>query len=213
MPLLVFMATRRTKNSDDEKLDATSLEKVIALLEPSDPAEKPITKKDACSILNITYNTTRLAKLIETYKVKKAATLAKRAALRGKPATPGEITFIISGYLEGQPIDYLAEKTFRSSLFVRNILDKYSVPIRARAHDYFKPELIPEGAMQTRFAIKEIVYSARYDSTARIDGELFQNGQWVYKVWLLSDKWQQFAYQEAAELASLAHLKELGVSF
>jgi len=213
MPLFVFMATRRTKNSDDEKLDASSLEKVISLLEPTDPATKPITKKDACSILNIAYNTTRLAKLIEAYKAKKAATAAKRAALRGKPATPGEITFIVSGYLEGQPIDYLSEKTYRSSLFVRNVLDKYDVPIRARAHDYFRPELIPEGAMRERFGLKEIVYSARYDSIARIDGELFQKGQWVYRIWLLSDKWQQFAYQEAAELASIEHLKQIGVSF
>ena len=32
------MATRRTKNGDDEKLDATNLEKVIALLEPTEMA-------------------------------------------------------------------------------------------------------------------------------------------------------------------------------
>lgn len=207
------MATRRSKNSEDEKLDAASLEKVIALLEPKEPNEKPITKKDACAILNIAYNTTRLAKLIETYKEKKAASAAKRASLRGKPATPGEISFIISGYLEGQPVDALSEKTYRSSTFIRNILDKYSVPIRAKAHDYFRPELIPEGAMRDKFKEGEIVYSARYDSIARIDGEMRQKGQWVYRLWLISDKWQQFAYQEAAELASLEHLKEVGVTF
>lgn len=207
------MATKRSKNSDDEKLDATNLEKVIALLEPKDASEKPITKKEACAILNIAYNTTRLAKLIDTYKEKKAYTAAKRASLRGKPATPNEISFIIQGYLEGQPIDGLSEKMYRSSAFVRSILDTHSVPIRAKAHDYFRPELIPEGAMRDRFKEGEIVYSARYDSIARIDGEIRQKGQWVYRLWLISDKWQQFAYQEAAELASLEHLKELGVSF
>lgn len=207
------MATKRTKNSDDEKLDATNLEKVIALLEPKEDGAKPITKKDACAILNIAYNTTRLAKLIEVYKEKKAAAAAKRVALRGKPATPGEISFVISGYLEGQPIDSLSEKTYRSSSFIKQVLDRYSVPIRAKAHDYFRPELIPEGAMRDKFAEGEIVYSARYDSIARIDGEMKQKGQWVYRIWLISDKWQQYAYQEAAELASLAHLKELGVTF
>lgn len=207
------MATRRTKNADDEKLDATSLEKVIALLEPKDPSEKPITKKDACAILCIAYNTTRLGKLIEAYKEKKAANAARRAALRGKPATPGELSFIISGYLEGQPIDSLSEKTFRSASFIKHILEKYSVPIRAKSHDYFRPELIPEGAVRDRFKEGEVVYSARYDSIAKIDGEIRQKGQWVYRIWLISDKWQQYAYQEAAELASLEHLKEVGVSF
>jgi len=207
------MATKRTKHSDDEKLDSTTLEKVIALLDPKEDGVKPITKKDACAILNIAYNTTRLAKLIDSYKEKKAASAAKRAALRGKPATPGEISFIISGYLEGQPIDSLSEKIYRSSSFIKQVLDRYSVPIRAKAHDYFRPELIPEGAMQDKFTEGEVVYSARYDSIARIDGEMRQKGQWVYRIWLISDKWQQYAYQEAAELASLKHLKELGVSF
>ena len=206
------MATRRTKNSEDEKLDDTNMEKVIGLLEPKEDGVKPITKKDACAILGIAYNTTRLGTLIEKYKEKKAATAARRAALRGKPATPGEISFIITGYLEGDTIDSLTEKTYRSSAFIKGILDKYSVPIRAKAHNYFRPELLPEGAIQERFALNEVVYSARYDSIARIDNELFQKGQWVYRIWLISDKWQQFAYQEAAELASLKHLAELGVT-
>lgn len=213
MPLFLFMATRRIKQSDDEKLDVTSLDKVISLLEPKNSEDKPITKKEACAILNIAYNTTRLAKLLETHKEKKAAAAAKRAALRGKPATTGEISFIISGYLEGQAVDSLSEKTYRSSVFIKQILDMYNVPIRAKAHDYFKPELIPEGAMRDRFKEGEIVYSARYDSIAKIHGEIRQKGQWIYRLWLMSDKWQQFAYQEAAELASLEHLKELGVTF
>ena len=200
------MATRRSK--DDEKLDAASLEKVIALLEQ----EKPITKKDACAMLNITYNTTRLAKLIETYKEKKAAAAAKRASLRGKPATPGEVSYIISEYLEGAPIDSISERTYRGPIFIKNILEEYSVPIRAKSHDYFRPELIPEGAMRDRFKEGEVVYSARYDSTAKIEGEIRQKGQWVYRIWLLADKWKQYAYQEAAELASLEHLRKAGVS-
>lgn len=204
------MATRRTKNSDDEKLDANNLEKVIALLEPEAPT-KPISKKDACAILNISYNTTRLGTLIEKYKEKKAQTASRRGALRGKPATISEIIFVITEYLEGATVDSITEKTYRSTGFVKSILEENAVPIRAKAHDYFKPELIPEGAVQNRFIVGEVVYSARYDSTARIEGELQQNGQWVYRVWLLSERWLQFAYQEAAELASLAHLRLLGV--
>ena len=34
---------------------------------------------------------------------------------------------------------------------------------------------------------------------------------YIYRVWLMSDKWLQSANQEAYELASLEHLRELGV--
>jgi hypothetical protein len=34
---------------------------------------------------------------------------------------------------------------------------------------------------------------------------------WIYRVWLLSERWLQNAYQPASELASLAHIRELGV--
>lgn len=207
------MATRRTKNGDDEKLDSANLDKVIRLLEPQDPAEKPITKKDACAILNIAYNTARLNTLIEKHKEKKAKDKERRAALRGKPATETEIQFVIQEYLEGATVDSITQKLYRSSDFVLNILDKYGVPRRQRAHDYFKPELIPEEAMRDRFNIGDIVYSARYDSIAEVKAELFQNNQFVYRIWLLSQKWSQSAYQEAAELASLDHLTKLGIKF
>lgn len=205
------MATRRTKSSDLEKLDPQNLDKVIALLEPEDG--KPISKKDACAMLCIAYNTTRLASLIEKHKEKKLAVAARRAALRGKPATTQEVQFIISSYLEGDTVSSLAERTYRSVGLITQILENHSVPIRAKAHDYFRPELIPEAAMRDRFKVGEVVYSARYDSTARIDGELENSSKhgWVYRLWLMSDKWKEYCYQPASELASLQHLRVLGV--
>ena len=203
------MATRRSH--DDEKLDPANLDKVIGLLEPKDPAVKAITKKEACAILGIAYNTTRLGTLIEKHKEKKARDAERRAALRGKPATDSEISYIIQEYLEGATVTSLAERSYRSAQFVNNILEKYGVPIRAKAHDYFRPEMVPESAMRESFAMNEIVYSMRYDSLARIDAELVQDDRFVYRVWLVSDKWQQFAYQPVEELASLEHLRTLGV--
>ena len=203
------MAARRSKNADTEKLDAANIEKVIKLLEQ----EKPITKKDACSILCIAYNTTRLAGIIEKHKEKRAKDKERRAALRGKPASKEEISFIIQEYLEGGTIEAITNKIYRSTNFVYDVLENHNVPQRARAHDYFKPELIPEGAVRDRFAVGEVVYSARYDSIAEVRAEQHQNNQFVYRIWLLSERWQQFAYQEAAELASLKHLQDLGVRF
>lgn len=201
------MATRKTR-AEIERLDDASMDKVIAALEQ----EKPITKKAACEMLAIAYNTTRLAKLIEDYQKKKAREAERRASLRGKPATPDEVVYVIQEYLEGSTIDAITKSTFRPANFVKHTLEKYSVPIRATSHDYFKPELIPEDASRQRHTVGEVVYSARYDSTARIEAETLcpKNG-WVYRVWLLSEKWSQYAYQPAEELASLEHLRKLGV--
>lgn len=201
------MATRRSKN-EDERLDDAHIERVIAALEQ----EKPITKKEACQILNISYNTTRLAQIIDRYKDKKARDAERRAALRGKPATQDEIVYVIQEYLEGATVDAISKSTYRSPTFVKSIIERNAVPIRAASHDYFRPELIPEAATRDRFNVGEIVYSARYDSTARIDAEQSDPRYgWIYRIWLLSDKWKQSAYQEAYELASLEHLRKLGV--
>lgn len=197
------------RNKEDEKLDFNNLEKVIKLLE----AEKPISKKDACAILNIAYNTTRLSTLIEKHKEKKDRDARHRAAKRGKPATQDEIQYIITAYMEGGTVDAICQSTYRGPLFVKNILEEYNVPVRAKAYNYFKPELIPEGAMRDRFNVGEIVYSARYDSLAEIKLEQPIKDGFAYRVWLKSEQQQQFAYQPAWELASLQHLTELGIKF
>jgi len=205
------MATRKKSASEEELMTDVNIAKVIRLLEPEDG--KPITKKDACQMLGMAYNTTRLGTIIEQFKAKQKRTAERKAALRGKPATQDEIVYVISEYLGGEPVDGISKATFRSPQFVKNILEHNSVPIRVPGSSYFDPQLIPEGAMRERFQIGEVVYSSRYDSVARIDLEVENNPKhgWVYRVWLLSDRWLQSAYQPASELASLAHLRELGV--
>ena len=158
------------------------------------------------------YNTTRLATILENYKEKKAKDAERRAALRGKPATSDEINFVIQEYMEGATVDSISKSLYRASGFVATILDKYEVPSRAASQDYFRPELIPEGAMRDRFTVGEVIYSARYDSCARIDKESHDPRYgWIYRIWLLSDKWLQSAWQPSEELASLEHLRKLGV--
>jgi hypothetical protein len=203
------MATKRT---DNDLLTETNIQKVISLLEPEDGSKSKTTKKDACQILGIAYNTTRLATIIDKYKEKKAKDAERRSALRGKPASQDEINFTIQEYMEGNTVDSISKSLYRSAGFVTTLLERYEVPKRASSQDYFRPELIPEGAMRTRFSVGETVYSARYDSLARIDSEQSDPRYgWIYRIWLLSDKWLQSAYQEACELASLDHLRTLGV--
>lgn len=198
------MATKRIKN-ENEKLDENHLEHVIKMLEQPAEGTKAWTKKECCAYLNIAYNTTRLGTLIEKYKEKKVADAARRLEKRGKPATEGEISYIIQTYLEGGTIDGISTSLYRSATFVRGILDRFAVPIRQSSHSYFRPGLVPEEAMKDKFAIGELVYSMRYDSLAKIKSE-FSPG--VYCMFLLSEKQQQFCYQPAEELASLEHIKK-----
>lgn len=206
------MATRKRTELEEELMTPANIARVIRLLEPSEEGVKPITKKDACQILGMAYNTTRLGTVIEQFKAQQKRAAERRAELRGKPLTLDEVQYIIAEYLEGEPIDGISKSTYRSAAVIKSVLEKHSVPIRVPGHSYFNPQPIPDGAVRERFKLGEVVYSARYDSMARIDRE-FEDPQhgWVYRIWLLSEKWLQSAYQPVYELASLEHLRELGV--
>ena len=207
------MATRKRSEIEQELMTDTNLSKVIRLLEPQDEATKPITKKDACAMLGMAYNTTRLGTIIQEFKQKQERNAKLRAALRGKPVTNDELVYIVGEYLGGETVDAISKSTHRSTTFIKNVLETNEVPLRVPGHTYFDPQLIPEGAARDRFQVGEVVYSARYDSTARIEAE-HENSQkhgWVYRLWLMSDKWKESCYQPASELASLQHLRELGV--
>lgn len=197
------MAGRKPKQ--EERLEPSNIEKVIGLLS----GENPITKKAACELLNISYNTTRLTKLIEEFKSKKKKDLEMRAEKRGKPESDQEVGFVISSYLTGSSVEHIANSLYRGTTFVNSILDKYNVPRRSRSYNYFKPEPVPEGAMRDRFKVGERVYSMQYDSLAKIDGEIPNKIYgFAYRVWLQDEKWQQFAYVPACELASLEHIQK-----
>lgn len=207
------MATKKRTELEEERMTDANIVRVISLLNPIEDGVKAITKKDACQILGMSYNTKRLDQIIDEYHARVELERKRRAERRGKAATHEEVTYAIGEYIGGETIDAISKALYRSPAFVKGILEKHSVPIRATSHDYFRPQLIPDGAVRERFATGEVVYSARYDSTARIDGELERSPihGWIYRVWLLSEKWHQFAYQPASELASLEHLRELGV--
>ena len=198
------MANKRAR-SDEERLDDPTFERVIKYL-----AEKGSTKKIACQILNISYNTARLDKLIEQHKTKKENDAKRRAEKRGKPATDAEISFTISEYLEGNTLDGISKSLFRGTVFIKSILEQHAVPERNSSPDYFHPKLIPEEAVRTEFKIGEKVWSARYDALAEILFEVPHPQEKVYRVYLYGNQ-NMYAYQPASELASLEKLKEAGV--
>ena len=207
------MARVGVKVKDEERLEDANIQLVIEKLN----GEKPITKKEACQILNISYNTTRLEKIITGFLEKQELRSKRRAANRGKPASESETSGIISDYLKGENVSNLSEQYYRSSGFVKRILDDNHVPTRSTSADYRHPELIPDGAVRDKFSIGEKVFSARYESLATIKREFPPKSAgnphdcWVYGIYLEDEKWLENAYQPAYELASLEHLRTIGI--
>ena len=199
---------RKIKVKDSEKLDDNNVKYVIELLEN----DKPITKKEACGILRISYNTTRLGNIIMSYKERAETEARLRAKNRGKSASDGEIVRAIEEYLNGDSISEIAKCMYRSSSFIKGIIKRFNVPERSAASDYFSPELLPDEVLSEDFKPGELVWSTRYNTTARVD-KLIQTQELhgkVYRVWTLG-KSQRFASQPWYELGKLEHLQNLGV--
>ena len=72
----------RVKKRAYENLSAANIQKVIELLRQ----EKPITKKEACEVLSISYNTTRLNKIIAEFEERQEYVAKRKATNKGKRA-------------------------------------------------------------------------------------------------------------------------------
>src|SRR5210317_2339466 len=96
-----------------ENLTQANITKVIELLNPTD-GSKPITKKEACGILNIAYNTTRLGNIISEHLETMEFRARRKAQNKGKAATKKEIQDAIRGYLDGETVSDIAKQLYRS---------------------------------------------------------------------------------------------------
>lgn len=193
-------------SSDVNKCTDSNISKVIRLLS----AEQPCTKKTACEILGIAYNTPRLDKIIQDFKDKKAAEKARRAAKRGTELSKDEVSIIVSEYLEGKDLLSISKLISRTVPKVKWAIEFYGVPKRG-SQDYFKPELIPDTAVRQEFRVGERVWSARYETVCEILKEVPHKDEKVYRVWLEGENHSEYAYQPASELASLNKFTELGI--
>ena len=238
------MARKVVKKKDYENLSTQNIEKVIALLNPSSSAPtttKAITKKEACDILNIAYNTTRLNKIIEEYHEKKAYTAQRKKKLRGRPASQAEIAEACESYLQGGTISEISKSLFRSPSFVRALLEKVGVPQRpANKEEKLGSHYYPDALMSDEYAEGEVAWSASYHGAVEVHARLTPEyvaskpglantdyeskyGCPVYAVYIKQkvDSDDTFfsnvtaggfsAYVPAYELCKLEHLKQYGV--
>lgn len=230
------MAKRSVKQKDHENLSDSNLRKVLGLLNST---ENTITKKEACEILNISYNTTRLAKILEEFKEREEYKKTRKAQLRGKPATNQEIAEIVLAYLRGDSFDAISSFTFRSSSFIKNIIERVGVPSRKLEDESWRTEVLPEPCISESFEVGQVVWSAKYHSACIIEQEMTINYQAeqpgysdinyekkysskAYKIYVLTEEGEEstfssrkpgfYAYALAYDLGNLQHLKDYGVN-
>lgn len=192
------MARRGVKKRDFEKLDDATVGRVVQLLEQS----QPITKKAACEILNISYNTSRLAKIIQEYKDRIEFTKKRFKANRGKPFSDIELKELVSDYLNGQSITSIADNLYRSIGVVKKKLKELHLPERSTSSTYQNPDIIPDQAVAKEFKTGELVWAARYNAVAEIRYRIKTDDGYIYSIWVFG-KHNEFAYQPWWELGKL----------
>lgn len=160
------------KKKEYENITPENVQKVKDLLNPLD-GSKPITKKEACSILNISYNTARLSKIIEDYDEQAAYVQLRKSQNRGKAANQMEISEVIRDYLSGDSIAAIAKSLYRSSGFVKSIVEKVGIPSRGVSkEERAEVGYLPEECVAEDFVEGQIVWSARHHAPAEIRYEL-----------------------------------------
>ena len=235
------------KKKDYENLSPANIEKVKALLNPpkgqtGSDAIKPITKKQACDILNISYNTTRLTNIIEEHDDRREYTKKRKADLRGRPASETEINEICTSFLQGDTVTDIAKMLFRSSGFVRAVLERVGVPKRpSNKEERVTAHYFPDECVSEDFACGEIAWSATYHSTVIVkerltpeflkDKEGMSNYDYegkygcpcysIYVIQKIDSEDTYFsnvqtggfsAYAPAYELGKLTHLEKYGIN-
>jgi len=221
------------KKKSYEKLDDKNIQRVIDALED----KNPVTKKEACEMLNISYNTTRLGKIISDYETTKRHRKRMMAKNRGKPATKEELREMIMGYLTGSPVSNIAKRMYRSPAFVKGNLDRIGVPTKVAEGELFVP---PDECVKYEFEVGEWVWfndshpDAKGGKAGIIESEAdsakcnaegvkgyrityfvpleWQEGMWV-PWWPGIRRFKAHAFKRAYDLASIQHLiDEYGIN-
>jgi len=187
------------RRKEGEDFSPTKIEEVIQMLE----SDKPATKKDACAVLGMAYNVSRLNKIIDEHNETKAYHKKRQKELRKQPLTKEDISYIVSSYLEEPNLSVIADTTHRSTTVIKRVLARYNIPLRSSSTTYFNPIYLEDGAIAMKYAKDDLVYSARYDQPAYIS-KLTQDG--VYKIWLVKD--EQYSLQPYWELGDLRKLQQ-----
>lgn len=201
------MAKKKTislRKKAGENLDDETIKRAMKLVEDGG------TKKDACAMLNISYNTTRLKSIFEDYEGRVARRKARFSKNRGTPLSDLEIKEIVTGALLGLPISTMREQLFRSAEVIQGVIDRLNIPSKKE-----DTTLLPEECVILEAFPGSLVWSAKYQQVAEVVKETGRdrNGDRVYRVYLMEASEHRsvggrYANQSVVELGSLAHLEK-----
>ena len=190
----------RVRAKAGERLDDTTVKGVIDSLNGNDP----ITKKEACEILNISYNTTRLNKIISEYEEKIAWRTKRKRELRKAPITIKDKKEIIESYLAGDALSAISDSTYRSIAVIKRVLTSFNVPIRNTGVTYQNPPLIPDNGINNNYEKGDLVFSARYNCPAYIRHKIDDE---TYALWTTGD-YTKNVYQPYWELGDMRPIQK-----
>ena len=212
----------RVKAKDYEDLSDTNIRKVIAALN----ASPPISKKEACEALKISYNTSRLSKIIEEFTATQENKKRLRDKKRGLPATKDEIQYIIKDYINGVPLYKISEDLYRPTNFIKAVVDKIGVPEREPSFSRLQAQLLPDNCQAIDFEEGEIAWSATERAKCKIlkrledDKYIPKYGVPCYNIFVFeqsddsyySNSKGFYAAALAYDLGKLTHLEQYGIN-
>lgn len=174
--------------------------------------EDGATKKAACEILGIAYNTTRLTNLIETHTKEKENEVRLRKAKRGTPFSDAEVVDIIERYFDGESMEEISKRTFRPIPLIKLKLEQHGAMLKSRSSvSPLNPPMIPEECIEEHFVLKEHVWVAGYNCLGEIDAVVPNQEETTYRIYLLDKDKHRYVYYAWYELGSLRHFQTLGL--
>lgn len=192
---------RSVKLKAYEQVTPENIRKVLALLEAGG------TKREACTILSITYNTSRLQRILDEYVRRDKVEKELRARKRGTPVELEEALQIIKEYLETASVDAVSKAFYRSRDSINRVLDTYGAKLYGNKGSYFNPSYLPDQCVVSELQEGQYVWAARYNMLAKVRKEETP-GVYVIRVY---GKYSRDSYQEIDNLGSLKHLEDLGL--
>lgn len=131
------------------------------------------TKKAACEMLGILYNTKRLGTLIDEWVEDQERSARLRKEKRKQPCTPEELVNIIEDYLDGATFDGLSKRFYRSTAYIKHRLELAGALIRVSGSvSPLNPPLLPDEC---------VLLEETFRCRERVNLEVANEAEWVKK--------------------------------
>lgn len=176
--------------------------------------EEGKTKKGACEILGVGSNAT-MERLIQEWKDSQVLDAEMRKKKRGKPLEQYEIVTMIESYLQGDSLEEISNRLYRSIAMIKAELErrgailKYTEKLDPAKPLELNPPELPEEVMADSFEVGDQVWVGAYQCMGEVTKKLSDE---VYRVYLLAEDRQKYVHQYVWDLGNMKPFADLGVN-